>query len=287
MIVTVTCNPAIDKTVYEDHTDFNIGGKGINVSKVLKKLNTDSICTGFLGKENAQVFYDELDKSGIGHHFIEIDGKARTNSKYIRNNELIEDNEKGPDVNDESIDKLKEYLETLSNDIVVISGSAPKNIDSSFYKDLVELLKRHDNYVIADCANDLFKEVVKAKPDMIKPNKDEICTYFKLDYNKDIIIDKCRNLNIDTICISLGSEGALFLKDDYVYEVEPLEVKYVSPVGCGDALVAGMAYGKYNNLEFEDCIRMAIACASASVEMSGSIPPEYEHIMSFKERVTL
>jgi len=286
MIITVTCNPAIDKTVYADHTDYNIGGKGINVSKVLKKLNTDSLATGFLGKENGQEVKDALDASGIEHHFIEIEGKVRTNTKLIQDGKLIEQNEKGPEVDENSVRQLFAYLSGFENEIVVISGSTSRNLDSSFYRRMVELLKKKGNYVILDCDGEMLKEGIKAKPDFIKPNKDEISAFFHIDYDRDEIIRRCKALNLENICISLGGEGALFIGKE-IYEVEPLPVNFVSPVGAGDALVAGMTYGRYRNLDLKECIRVAIACASASVEMTGSIPPEYEHINDLIEKVEI
>ena len=139
MIVTITCNPAIDKTIYEDKTIYNIGGKGINVSKVLKQLDCDTLCLGFMGKDNSDLFLNELDKLNIKHDFVLIDGSIRTNTKRIIDNELYEDNEIGPEVNDIDKNKLFNKLEELNNDIAVISGSAPINVEDDFYEKLHEL----------------------------------------------------------------------------------------------------------------------------------------------------
>ena len=85
-IITITCNPAIDKSIYEDREVFDIGGKGINVSKTLKVLGLDSICIGFVGKDNKELWYNHLDSLNLDYHFIEVDGKIRTNTKRIINN---------------------------------------------------------------------------------------------------------------------------------------------------------------------------------------------------------
>ena len=177
MIITVTCNPAIDKTIKDNETIFDIGGKGINVSKVLKSLGVDSICTGFIGKDNKNIIYDKLDELDIKHHFIEINGAIRTNTKRIINNELIEENEKGPIPTKEDINNLINYLKQFKNEIVVISGSSNVNI----YYDLVKLLKKNNNYVILDADKDLLVEGIKACPNIIKPNKDEISRLFNID----------------------------------------------------------------------------------------------------------
>lgn len=277
MIITVTCNPAIDKTVYGDTTVFDIGGKGINVSKVLKKLNMESIVTGFIGKDNKDLVIDDLNRLGINNHFIEVEGRVRTNTKIITNNELIEKNEDGPQISDEKIDELFTYLKQFNNEIVVISGSAPKKCRVTIYLEMIELLKENYNFVILDCSGDLFKEAIKAKPNIIKPNKDEICNYFNCDYNQEDIIDRCKKLDIELVCLSLGDQGAIFIKDK-VYRCKPLNIKYASSVGAGDAMVGALAYGKANSMGLIDTIKLAMACASAACETKGTKAPEYKDI---------
>lgn len=283
MIITVTCNPAIDKTVYENKTVFDIGGKGINVSKVLDKLKTKSIATGFVGKENMQLVIDDLNKLNIENHFIEVDGKVRTNTKLIVNNTLTEQNEDGPTITSDEINKLFDYLKTFKNEIVVISGSAPSSADKNIYKDMVTLLKDNGNFVILDCDKELFKNAIEAKPNVIKPNKDEICKYFGIEYDEDEIIRRCKKLDIDFICLSLGSEGAIFIIED-VYKCKALKVNYSSAVGAGDAMVAAIAYSKLNGFDNSKTIKLAMAAASAACETEGTKAPEYDDIITkYKE----
>lgn len=278
MIITITCNPAIDKTVYENKTVFDIGGKGINVSKVLNNLNTKSIVTGFIGNENKDLVVNDLNSLEIENHFIEVKGKVRTNTKYIRDNNLIENNEDGPNITSKDIENLFNYLSNFRNEVIVISGSAPKSTDKNIYRDMVSLLKKNNNYVILDCANDLFKNAIEAKPNVIKPNKEEICKYFNVEYDKELIINKCKELDIDLICLSLGEDGAIFIGNE-VIECKPLKIKYSSAVGAGDAMVASIAYGKVNNYDLVETIKLAMACASAACETEGTKPPEYDSIM--------
>lgn len=277
MIYTITCNPAIDKTIINNETLFDVGGKGINVSKVLKNYNQDSICLGLIGKENKNVVYDYLDRLNIKHDFIEISGKVRTNTKIISDGKLVEENEKGPDCSKEDIEALKNKLRTIKNGIVVISGSAPKNIDNNFYKDLVLLLKQNNNFVILDCDKQLLKNAIIAKPDVIKPNKEEIKRLFNIEYDKKQIIDKCKDLDIDTIVVSLSEEGALFIGEEII-EVPSLKVNFNSPVGAGDSMVAAIAYCKQNNLSYKEMIKYSMAFSAAAVETNGSKPPLKERI---------
>ena len=150
MIVTVTCNPAIDMSIRDDTVTFDVGGKGINVSKVLKSLGCDSLATGLMGKDNSEHFTAELDRLGIRHEFIQIDGRIRTNTKRIIGNELYEENEKGPEASEDRVRELFELLERFHGDIVTICGSAPANVSSDLYEWMVALLKRNGNTVILD-----------------------------------------------------------------------------------------------------------------------------------------
>ena len=281
MIITITCNPAIDKTIKDNNTIFDIGGKGINVSKVLKSLGVDSICTGFIGKDNKNIIYDKLDDLDIEHHFIEIEGAIRTNTKRIINNELIEENEKGPTPIKEDINNLINYLKQFKNEIVVISGSSNVNI----YYDLVKLLKKNNNYVILDADKDLLVEGIKGCPNIIKPNKDEISRLFNIDYDEKVVTKKCKELNMDLICISLGKDGALFINKDTVYKAKALDVKYASAVGAGDAMVASFAYSKLNNYDIKNTISLAIAASCASVETSGTKPPNKDKVFAYQKEV--
>lgn len=281
MIITITCNPAIDKTIKDNNTIFDIGGKGINVSKVLKSLGVDSICTGFIGKDNKNIIYDKLDELDIKHHFIEIEGAIRTNTKRIINNELIEENEKGPTPIKEDINNLINYLKQFKNEIIVISGSSNVNI----YYDLVKLLKKNNNYVILDADKDLLVEGIKGCPNIIKPNKDEISRLFNIDYDEKVVTKKCKELNMDLICISLGKDGALFINKDTVYKAKALDVKYASAVGAGDAMVASFAYSKLNNYDIKNTISLAIAASCASVETSGTKPPNKDKVFAYQKEV--
>ena len=277
MIITVTCNPAIDKTVYEDKTIFDVGGKGINVSKVLHELSTPSIATGFIGKDNKNVIIDDLNRLGIENHFIDVDGKVRTNTKYIENGNLKEFNEDGPYISNENINEMYEYLSKFSNEIIVISGSVPSCVDKNFYKELIIKLKQNNNFVILDTSKELLKNSLEAKPNIIKPNKDEICELLNIEYDLERIIEKCKDFNLDLICVSLGSEGAVFIGEE-VFKYDALPIKCLSSVGAGDAMVAAIAYGKQNNMPLKSIAKLAMACSAASCLQEGTKPANYATI---------
>lgn len=280
MIVTITCNPAIDKTIYDDnHIFINIGGKGINVSKVLNNMGCKSVITGFVGKDNKDIVLNDLKEYDT--RFIEVDGLVRTNTKLIINNQLIEKNESGPFINENNLNKLYEYISTLYGCIIVISGSISQNVDNNYYAKLIKLLKKNDNYVIVDADNELLKNAIQACPNIIKPNKDEICRLFGIEYNETLIIDKCRELiekGIEKVVVSLGEDGAIFIDKDSIYKCEGMHVDYKSSLGAGDAMVAGLAYGIEKQMEYEEIIKLCMAASAASVSEEGSNPPSFSSI---------
>lgn len=262
MIVTITCNPAIDKTIIDNKTVFEVGGKGINVSKTLKLLNTSSIATGLIGKKNKDIIINRLNNLGISNYFIEIEGNVRTNTKIIKNGVLTEENENGPIVNINDINNLLDYLKQFHNQIVTISGSISSNVDTKIYGEMIKQLKANNNYVIVDCSGELLKYAIDAKPNVIKPNRKEICDYFKIDYDEEIIIDKTKQLGLDLVCVSLDKDGALFI-GDCVYKADAIDINCINSVGAGDAMVSAIAYSIENKLSMIDMIKLSMACSAA------------------------
>lgn len=287
MIITVTCNPAIDQTVSKDGTVFDIGGKGINVSKTLRNMGCESVCTGLIGKENQQIILNGLNELGISHHFIEIDGKVRTNLKRIIDGELFEENETGPDLTDDDLQKLFVYLGNFHNETVVISGSAPGNAKDDIYRKMTALLKENGNRVILDCSGKKLQEGVKAFPDAIKPNAKEICELFGKELKEDALIEACLGLNLPLIVVSMGKEGALFIKDKHAYRCPAVLTEVVSPLGAGDSMVAAIAYSLQNELNLKETITLTMASAAASVRSPGSSPPSFRNILNLKKKVKI
>lgn len=192
MIITVTLNPAIDKTAQVEtmvpnglnrlsNVMLDVGGKGINVSKAIKELGGESICTGFVAGSNGEWIESELDRMGLKYSFVHVDGNTRMNLKVLdKEMNLTELNETGQEINSEDLSKFKEKLMDMVNpgDMVVLSGSVPKGVPTTIYRDLIVLLKEKGAKVILDADGDLFTYGVEAGPDLIKPNKYEFKQIF-------------------------------------------------------------------------------------------------------------
>jgi 1-phosphofructokinase len=287
MVITVTLNPAIDKTIYVDDLVLNgvnrvsksrtdIGGKGINVSKVLKNLGIDSICTGFLGEKN--YFLKELHKNGIETSFIYIDDDIRINTKIIDNvrNLYTDINENGPNISSDDLGRFIDHFSSIchKDDLIVLSGGASSSIPTDIYAVLIKIAKVKGAYTILDAEGELLTEGIKAKPNIIKPNEFEFKKIIRLGGgNRDDMISAAHDFvdyGIDIVMISLGENGAIYVSDKDVFIAKTSSVKVNSTVGAGDAMVAAIVYSILNNFSAENMVRFAVACGTASVSLEGT-----------------
>lgn len=306
MIITITFNPAIDKTAEVDclhvgglnrlkNVRMDAGGKGVNVSKTIKALGGQSICTGFLAGSSGEYIEKTLEHMQIDHDFVWVAGATRTNLKVLDNTcELTELNEAGPTIGKKEIDQLMDKLLTLcnTNDIVVLSGNVSPDVDTSIYRDMITRLKEVGVAVVLDADGDLFKEGIKAHPMIIKPNKYELALYFGLKgdiCNADIIAKAKTLLNDDTrlVVVSMGSEGSIFIQKDGVYQAEALHVKAHSAVGAGDAMVAAITYATQQGYDLETLMKLAVATSAGAVMTQGTNPAPYEVVNDLLKQVTI
>lgn len=292
MIITVTMNPAIDKTVEIDSlvqgglnrikkVEYDAGGKGINVSKTICELGGSSIATGFLGGNNGKTIASVLKEKGIENDFIWVDGETRTNTKvFEENGALTELNEPGPVITGEKlealIDKLLGYagIDTL----FVLSGSIPAGVPKDTYARIIREVHKKGSKVLLDADGELFRLGVEASPDMIKPNRAELEEYAEMDYRASEeellkIAGKFKEKGIDIIAVSMGKSGAMFLTEDISAKCPALSVKAHSTVGAGDAMVAGLAYSWDEGLSGEETVRLCMAVSAGAVTTVGTKPP--------------
>ena len=293
MIYTVTLNPAIDKTIILEelkkgevnrilNSRVDVGGKGINVSKVLCSLNTRSICTGILGKENSDFFLKYLTNLGIDTNFHIISGENRTNIKIVeKTNYILTDiNDRGFKMTMKDLDNFLSYFLFFvkEGDIVVISGSLPEGIDSDSYGYIIEKLKEKKAKVVLDADGEPLYYGMKSIPYAIKPNIDELKKVMEIDENDmDSILSGGKRLvdtGIKKVLISLGSKGAIYITEEGSFFSESFKVPVKSTVGAGDAMVAALAYAIKNQLNDIDTLKLATACAASKVMTEGTKKPD-------------
>lgn len=306
MIYTITLNPAIDKTIIIDKYKRNqvnriknsrkdVGGKGINVSKVLNELSVESTCTGILGDENANFFLDYLNKLNIQSNFHIISGENRTNIKIVEEkyNTITDINDKGFEVEKDEIEGFFNHLLSLvkEGDIVILSGSLPKGIEDTIYKRIIENLKQKSIKVILDADGPPLLKGVEAIPYAIKPNLHELKAIVDVDEsNIYSLLEGGKHLvdkGIEKVLISLGDKGAIYITKENAYISKGIKVPVKSTVGAGDAMVAGMVYGIENNLEDEQIFKLAIACGTVKVMTEGTKIPSVNKIKSISKDIII
>lgn len=289
MVITVTLNPAMDKTISIDNFSlgkvnrvsnlrYDIGGKGINVSKVLKNFEVSSKCTGFLGGIWLNKFKEEFKVRDIDNNFVEISDDTRTNTKVVdyANNIFTDINEAGPVITEEDlmvfIDNYKKMCS--SEDIVVLSGGVSPSIPKDIYKTLTKIAKEKGAFVVLDADGELLEQGIKAVPNIIKPNEHE----FEMLLNKKLnsreeLIEAAKeviNKGIDEVLISLGEKGALYVTKEGNFYGKGLKVPVKSTVGAGDSVVAALIYSKLHNFSKSETLKFSIACGGAAVSTEGT-----------------
>ncbi len=282
MIYTLTLNPAIDHIVRVEKLDFGetnrtvdeifkAGGKGINVSKLLKNLGENSLCLGFIagftGLELERMTEEDFN---LNSDFIQVsEGLTRINTK-IKAEKETEINGNGPKISQADIDKLFDQLEkTKENDYLFLSGSIPKSLDANFYGQIMERLDNKNIRIIVDSSGDALKESLKYKPFVIKPNLRELEEIFdvSIESNDDINLyaKNLQEIGAKNIIVSLGADGAFMLDEngsDYFLQAPKGEL--IDSVGSGDSMLAGFVYSIIHNNTYEDAFKFSLACGSAT-----------------------
>ena len=306
MIITITLNPAIDKTIEVDDLQMGMlnkvenvildpGGKGINVSKVVESLGGRSIATGFLGGSSGHYIEKTLNALEIENTFIHIKEETRTNLKLFNRltRETTEINEPGPHVSESDVNALIERVVSLIKlpCIVVLSGSAPHGIGAGIYEVLVDICKEKGAMVFLDAYGEGLMEGIKAHPDFIKPNRKEAEHFcgFKIESDLDLVNagKKFLEAGVKNVFITLGDEGALFCNHEKALRLHPLRVNAHSRVGAGDAFVGGFLYAVEQGSDIDESLRLAVATSAGAVMTIGTKPMNMEWIMGQIDRVVL
>ena len=293
-IMTVTLNPAVDKTyttqgvivgnVNRMRTVMRIaGGKGVNVTKILRQYGYEVAATGFLGGYSGRFIEEELEKRGTENRFIHVAGETRSNMNILADDGYVtEILEPGPVISDgESKAFLQQYDALLEEcGLVILSGSAAQGVDANIYETLIMRAKALSISVYLDSSGENLRFGLRAKPQMIKPN------WRELEYimgrrirNRTEIIEAAgilRNEGIPRVVVSMGSKGLISVSESGAFYAATKEIIPVNTVGCGDSVVASYAMSHMlGETEEAAVIRAcAIAAANATTLESADIPLE-------------
>lgn len=282
MILVINLNASVDKryevesiksgqVIRAKSVENTPGGKGLHVANVATILKEDCIATGMLGGKSGEFIEDKLNDYGINKDFVKISGETRSCLAIISYDfEQTEILEPGPEVTEEEKQRfLDKYMDLVEDaNIIVASGSVPKNIPSNFYRSLIDIANSKGKKFLLDTSGELLREGIKGKPYFIKPNKDEIeaLTGRKINTIDDVIseIKRFQEEGIKFVAISLGAEGSVVGYNGELYKVSIPKVKAVNPVGSGDSYVAGVAIGIQRGYEIEHILKFASACGTAN-----------------------
>lgn len=305
MIYTVTLNPALDKTVEIPSLTVDSvnritamrtdpGGKGINVSKVIKELGGESIATGILAGNTGRAISSALEEMEIRADFKFAEGETRTNLKVIDpvNHTNTDLNEPGVTVSEEILnDLLADLLSRIGEgDIVVLSGSLPKGSPKDTYGTWVRACREAGAKVMLDADGELLVNGMQASPYLIKPNHHELSELMGKNLEKPEELEKAarglmEKYGIARIVVSMGGAGALYISQDEAIYAEGLKVPVQSTVGAGDSVVAALAVSEESGRTLEDTVRLSTACGAANVMCSGTQAAKYSVIEELMPKV--
>lgn len=289
MIYTVTLNPAVDYYLsFQEFAEGKLnsaekgyslpGGKGINVSKVLKNFGVDSEALGFLGGFTGEFIKTNLKEDGVKSNFIELSEPTRINVKMNNNGLETEIAGVSPDISSEkALEFLENFKKMEEGDILVLSGSVPKSLKSTIYGDIVSALPKGVK-VVLDTRGEAFDIALRKGVFLIKPNQHEIEEYFNKKFeNRDEVLEAGKELlklGAENVLISLGGDGSILITQDEIYFGGTPKGELVSSVGAGDSMVAGFIYGISKNKNLVEAYRYGIASGSGTAFSQGLVTLE-------------
>lgn len=285
MVYTVTFNPAIDYVVHtgemklgatnrSEREEMYFGGKGINVSIVLRELGIQSKALGFTAGFTGEAIEKGLADVGIDTDFVRLEmGNSRINVK-IKSAEETELNGQGPDIDDKALSALFEKLDRLSDgDTLVLAGSIPSSLPSDIYERILERLSGRNIRVVVDATKDLLLKVLKYKPFLIKPNNHELGELFGVTLNSDEEIEKyarkLREMGAVNVLISMAGDGAMLI-DEFgkKHRCGVCKGTVKNSVGAGDSMVAGFTAGIISG-DYEYALKLGTAAGGATAFSDG------------------
>ena len=286
MINTITLNPSLDYIVKVE--DFKVGhvnrtskediypgGKGINVSIVLKNLGVKNRALGFTAGFTGEEIEKLVANHGVDNEFIRLEkGMSRINVK-LKSKEESEINGMGPDISKNDIEKLYEKLEALkAGDFVVLAGSIPNTLPDDIYETIMKDFKDKEINFVVDATKELLLNVLKYKPFLINPNHHELGEMFNVKLNsKDEIITyakKLQEIGARNVIISMAGDGAILIEENGEITISDTpKGTLVNSVGAGDSMVGGFLAGIAENKNIKEAFKIGVATGSASAFSEG------------------
>lgn len=299
MIFTVTFNPSLDYVVGLDAfcegevnrsqwEQLYPGGKGINVSMVLKNLEIANIALGFIGGFTGKEIQRRIKDFGCYTDFVKIkSGNSRINVK-IKADKESEINGQGPNISKKELSELFKKLEAVKKgDILVLVGSIPAALPEDTYENIMKQLENRGVKIVVDATGELLLRVVKYQPFLIKPNNHELGEMFGVVLNEreEIVFyaKRLQEMGAQNVLVSMAGEGAILIDENgQVHEMKPPKGIVKNSVGAGDSMVAGFIAGYLKSQDLREAFRMSVVAGSASA-FSETLATKAEVVKLFDE----
>lgn len=311
-VVAVALNPALDHTIEVDHLrpgevnralrmQVDVGGKGFNVTSCLADFGVPCAVTGQIGRDNAAPFEALFKAKSIDNQCLYLDGLTRINTKLVdrANGQTTDINMPGPALAPDAIHALLGQLLARIEGLlgagswVVASGSLPPLWSADTYARLITHVHRLGAHVLLDASGAALAEGVGAAPDIIKPNRTELCELIGRPLtDTDAVLAAARELLArpnapGTVIVSMGGDGALFVNRQEALLAHPLPTELISTVGAGDAMVAGIVAAQIANLQLPECARLATAFSAAKLARLGPHLPPPDTVRALAQKVQI
>jgi len=289
MIYTLTLNPAIDRelTVAEVQFDavlsalksqVDFGGKGFNVSRLLRSMGMPSTALGFVGGRTGDRLKHGLQALDIGTDFVSIASETRTNISIVteRHDHYIKVNEKGPLVDEPKQRELLDKIASIAaaGDWWVLAGSLPPGVPDAFYAQIIAILNEHQAISILDTTGESLRQGCEAKPFLVKPNAEETqkLTRLPVDTSAEIAIaaEELRKMGAQNVVISMGKKGAFLQTADGSWLIYSPKIKEKNPIGAGDSMVGGLVWALSQGFPLKESLGWGAASGAATASMSGT-----------------
>lgn len=292
MIYTLTLNTSLDYVIHIDElktgeinksSEYKIypGGKGINVSLVLKELGLESTAMGFVAGHTGQWLESILASQGIHTEFVHLsEGITRINVKIRSKEEKTlqpvetDINFSGPIVTREELEEQKALLASVkTGDFVIISGSVPATVTVEDYRSIVQMLSEQGAYVVVDVAGEYLKAILECKPFLVKPNKEEIEELLNIRVDENNVEELARmliNMGAQNVLVSLGGDGGILCcSNGESIVMKAPKGRAVNTVGAGDSMVAGFVAGYLKKADYTYAMKLGIGAGSATAFKDG------------------
>lgn len=287
MIVTLTVNPAIDRTITVDRLAFEDrayilstkdtpGGRGINASSIIHSFGGETLAVLPAGGSSGARFQEYLKQCGFPVEIVTIRNRVRTNLIITDSHGLtVKLNEHGPKLSSAEVKKIEHAVRTKSKGVswLMLCGSLPPGAPADMYARIIEFARAHGVKTLLDTDGDAFRLGVAANPTVVSPNQEEaerlLNTALITRTNCLHAVERMRRMGAESVVLSLGNRGAVAAHEGHLIEAVPPRVDALSPIGAGDAQSAAFLWALENDQPFMEAVRWGVAAGTASAMLPG------------------